>query len=205
MSAPPDESGSTYGSSSQLSAPSSSASRRGRGGRKGADVRASEFKTLEFSSSSKRSGAECKHCGEKWSAAQAHAKTLLQHIVEKCPEVPDECRSSWQAAALWGMGVEGADLLNPAYHEALLSGPRRIISTPAVGVDPTVIAAQFIAQHQAEQAAAAAAAQAMQAAAATMGMVPPPGMGMIPTPGLPPAARQELQRQSALLAGMQQR
>jgi hypothetical protein len=135
----------------------------------------------------------------QWAADQAEQQDAEQ------PQVPDECRSSWQAAALWGMGVEGADLLNPAYHEALLSGPRRIISTPAVGVDPAVLAAQFIAQHQAEQAAAAAAAQAMQAAAAAMGMVPPPGMGMIPTPGLPPAARQELQRQSALLAGMQQR
>ena len=86
-----------------------------------------------------------------------------------------------------------------------LSGPRRIIRTPAVDVDPAALAAQFIAQQQAEQAAEAAAAAAQMAAA--MGMLPPPGMGMgmIPTPGLPPAARQELQRQSALLAGMQQR
>ena len=119
MSAPPDESGSTYGSSSQLSAPSSSASRRGRGGRKGADVRASEFKTLEFSSSSKRSGAECKHCGEKWSAAKAHAKTLLQHIVEKCPEVSDEIRQHWAQHAAAGQDSSTAG------EEAAAAGVKR--------------------------------------------------------------------------------
>jgi hypothetical protein len=103
----------------------------------------------------------------------------------------------WRAAMLWSLGVEGTDLLNPAYHEALLAAPRRTISAPAVGVNPAALAARFIAQ---QQAAAQAAAQAAQAAAAVA------AMGMIPTPGLSVDTQQQLQHQAAaLLLHQQQR
>jgi hypothetical protein len=72
--------------------------------------------------------------------------------------VPEECRTSWRAAQLWSMGVEGADLLDPTYHETLLSAPQRVIKEAAAGVDPAALAAAFIARQESRVAAAAAAA-----------------------------------------------
>jgi hypothetical protein len=65
---------------------------------------------------------------------------------------PEECRTSWRAALQWAMGVDNVqDLLDPAYQEARTAPKLRSVSTPAAGVDPSALAAQFLAQQQQQQ------------------------------------------------------
>jgi hypothetical protein len=99
-------------------------------------------------------------------------------------------KPSWRAALLWSMGVDkGQDLLNPAYQEAVTGPKLRTISAPAAGIDPSALAAQFLARQQQQQ-------QLLQQQ--HLGI--PPANPIMPAPGL---AQQVLQQQM-LLAQLQQ-
>lgn len=102
---------------------------KGKGGRPPHPIRQQFDDVGGSNNSSKRAGAQCKHCSTHFSAGQATVNELIKHIVSDCTKCPPNIKDQYQliAAANQASSTSGeaASKAGVKRKAAQLSSPRQ--------------------------------------------------------------------------------